>query len=651
MIGRSELICRAFATAVGLVYFCALTHLAGNLCAQPPSPTIDEVAPDLPLPASPPLDAAWLRQANIIQPYGHSAFVFLTDPDRPARLKREFGFNVTIVQPTDSHNTIAHPQDQLTDEQFRAGLARCREAGYRILLYTSVMAMGLTPEFQSGEIAAKHPDWLQRDAAGNHVMVWGVPWLCPNSGAREAALERCLRIVREYDADGVMLDNNQFFKTEAGGWTCHCDACTRKFREYLKSRFGDEEAANLFGKATADLSIPIERGPLHAIWLHWRNRVWAEINETFRARLRLQDPDVMLFANTQYKFDDAMLASDLQYEREDVVLSESVGLNSQHVSEKLTLGHGLAAGRPLFNYIGTFSKFDDYTGLLPPDVISPMIAATLAHNARPWIVDGFDEGPTDANSRAEMRKLLRWHADHPALFDKSRASEVASLISTVSRDLVRKPLIPPHIGLLQSAGIPVVALRDDRLTLDQLRPFQIIVAETSACLSAASAETLAKWVRAGGTLLAAQDTGTHNELGQLLPRATLWHRLGLRGAPDTKLKVGEGTVFSPAADKLAATAHEVTREFGFLVDAATGVEVVAYRDPSILLLHVLRQKPLTQPVAIRLPSRFMPTSATAKWYVPGEKTPLSLELEHRDGRTRFFLGHEPLYSVVEIPLR
>jgi hypothetical protein len=140
-------------------------------------------------------------------------------------IKKEFGFNALIVQPPDSHNTIAAAADKLTEKQFRDGIAAYRRAGYRVMLYTSVMALGLAPEFQSGQISREHPDWLQRDPKGNPVMVWGVPWLCPSTGAREAALDRCLRIVREYNADGVMLDNNQFFFA-AAGWTCHCDACT-----------------------------------------------------------------------------------------------------------------------------------------------------------------------------------------------------------------------------------------------------------------------------------------------------------------------------------------------------------------------------------------------------------------------------------------
>src|SRR5262249_33554120 len=155
--------------------------------------------------------------------------------------------------------------DKFTEEQFNVGLAAYRAAGYRIMLYTSVMALGLAPEFQSGQIAREHPDWLQRDRKGNPVLVWRVPWLCPSTGARQAALERCLRITREYKPDGLMLDNNQFF-IAAAGWTCHCDACTKAFRNYLEKRFGSEKCAQLFGIEPQELQIPSDEGPLYFEW-------------------------------------------------------------------------------------------------------------------------------------------------------------------------------------------------------------------------------------------------------------------------------------------------------------------------------------------------------------------------------------------------
>lgn len=609
---------------------------------------------DLPLPASPPNSATWLREANILQPYALSQFVALANPgDRPARLKQDFGFNAIIVLPTDAHNVSPDLKDRvahgLTDEQFRAGVAAYRAAGYRPILYTSVMALGLSPDFMSEKIKREHPDWLQRDPKGNPVMVWGVPWLCPNTGARDAALTRAVRIVREYRADGIMLDNNQFFFAE-GGWTCHCDSCKKAFREYVDRRFGVEKTKRLFGVAPNELPIPTEAGPLFSLWMHWRNRVWAEVNESFRARLRQVNPKIMFFANTQFLFETGMLGTDFQYEREDVLLSETVGLNSRQISEKMVLGHALAAGRPLWNYIGTFSKPDDYTGLLPAATISPMIAATLAHAARPWIVDGFDLGPTDATARKEMSRLLGWHATHQELFTGESWAGVATIISPNSRNVLKRPLIPPHLSALQNAGTPVIGLRDEKLSAKLLRPFRFLTVETAACLNDESARVLAKWVRKGGTLIAAADTGTYDEFGRKRTDSSLWRALDLKTAPMKIISIGRGKVVAPESGEFATTALQLTQPASFQIAPDAGIEIVAYQKEKYLLLHLVRHQPADKPATLRLPEIFRAADMRAQFLIPGAGAQ-TLSLSTEAGVTAIGLTNIPAYGVIKIPLR
>ncbi|HEX3601346.1 MAG TPA: hypothetical protein VHU84_14435 [Lacipirellulaceae bacterium] len=127
------------------------------------STDLKQLPPDLPLPVSPANPSPWLRDAIVLQPYGHSEFTAITEADtRALRRKKEFGFNTIVVQSPDSHNTIATAGDKLTEKQFRAGLVAYRAAGYHTMLYTSVMALGLSPEFQSGAIAREHPNGAAR---------------------------------------------------------------------------------------------------------------------------------------------------------------------------------------------------------------------------------------------------------------------------------------------------------------------------------------------------------------------------------------------------------------------------------------------------------------------------------------------------------
>jgi hypothetical protein len=613
--------------------------------------TVEKLPPDMPMPAAAPSNSKWLREAIVLQPYGPSEYLALVDPgDRPQRLRKDFGFNAIIVQPPDSHNTVADAKNQLTEEQFRAGVAAYRAANYRLILYTSLMALGLSPEFQSGQVSREHPEWLQRDPKGNPVMAWGVPWLCPNTGAREAALARALRITREYQADGIMLDNNEFFFA-AAGWTCHCAGCTKMFRNYARQRFDEEGCRRLFGAPPDDLKIPSEEGPLHALWLNWRNRAWAEINESFRARLRRLNPKILCFANTQYAYDNAMLGTDFQYEHEDVVLSESVSLSSRQMSEKMVLGHAMASGRPLWNYIGTFSKGDDYTGLKPASLIGPLIASTVAHGARPWIVDGFDLGPTDAAARMEMSRLIGWQSRHEEFYTAEPWAGVAAIISLSSRNVLHRPLIPPHISVLQSIGTPVIGLHDDTISTKMLRPFRVITIETAACLNDQSARTLAAWVRKGGVLIAARDAGSFDELGRKRLEASLWAALGLAAAPHEEVPIGRGKVLAPEPANFAKTASRLTPAESFGIDPNSGAEVVSYSNGKYLLLHIIRHLPGNKPLALHFPTIFHPKILRAGMFVPGSDETQNVSLIPGQGGAQLILTNQLPYCLVQIPLR
>ena len=406
----------------------------------------------------------------MLQPVAHSQFTMMTHlGDRPRHLRTEFGFNAITIQPPDSHNcdTGLPDRDRLSEEQFRAGMAAYRAAGYHVLLYTSVEAC---------DSDARVSEWSSRPytsrvvatrSQGNPVNVYGQPWLCPTAAGHDNTrpTDRAVRITRQYQPDDILLDNSEILF--CGGQLDmplrpHAE---KAFRDYVKQRFGVEQAKRFRCGTRNQLEIPLREGPLFALWLQWRNRVWAQINESFRARLREVDPKIMIVANTQYLYENACLATDLQYVHEDAVVSESVGLDSWQMSRKMALGSALAEGRPLWNYIGTFTEADTYTGIKPPEVISPLIIATIAHQARPWIVDGFDDGHTDPRARQAMSKLLAWHNTHPQFYTNTPWARAGVVLSLSSRNVLHRALIPESLGALLSAGVPAAARRSATKTL------------------------------------------------------------------------------------------------------------------------------------------------------------------------------------------
>ncbi|MFH1268707.1 MAG: beta-galactosidase, partial [Planctomycetota bacterium] len=276
---------------------------------EPPEP----LAPDLPLPSLPPAGESWTRTARIVQPWGPTQWdAIVRAGERAPWLSGDFGFDAVIVLPPEAHNAITGEEHHVTETEFDAALRAYRAAGFRVVLYTSIMHCGHAPVWQNGSLSKTHPEWSQRGPEGEPVTVYGAEWLCPSTGALPFTVEYTRGLIARYAAEAVMLDNNEFFTTPSG-LTCHCAGCQTGFRRYLAARFGDA----VLGEPTAGMKIPTEPGALYNVWLRWRNRVWAEATERFRVELRKEAPDVVVLANTQYLRSSPDLATDLQYAHED----------------------------------------------------------------------------------------------------------------------------------------------------------------------------------------------------------------------------------------------------------------------------------------------------------------------------------------------
>jgi hypothetical protein len=269
----------------------------------------------------------------------------------------------------------------------------------------------------------------------------------------------------------------------------------------------------------------------------------------------------------------------------------------------------------------------------------------------PWIVDGFDLGPTDVAARREMSRLLGWQATHEDLFQAEPWAGVGALISLGSRNVLHRPLIPPHISALREVGTPVIGLRDDAVSLESLKPFRVVTVETSACLSVATADVLAKWVRSGGTLIAARDTETYDELGRRRDVSSLWHALELSTAPSDAVAVGKGKVIAPAPEAFAKTVVGLTDSVSFHLAAVSGIEVVPYRTDQSLLIHLVGHGRATGSLTLRLPSDFAPAGNSAQWFIPGSEDAAALPVLLVQGTATFAIKDVPVYSVLRLPLR
>jgi len=562
----------------------------------------EPLPPDLPLPSLLPGGENWTRTARIVQPWGPTQWDAIARAEELApRLAKHFGFNTIIILPPEAHNAITTEKQHVSESQFGAARRAYRAAGFRVILYTSIMHCGHAPVWQGGSLTKTHPEWSQRGPQGEPVTIYGAEWLCPSTGALAYTIEYTAGIVRRWGADAVMLDNNQFFSTPSG-LTCHCAGCQSGFRRYIKARFGEA----VFGKPSDEVKIPTRPGPLYNLWLLWRNRVWADAIEQFRIELRKDNPHIVVLANTQYLRSSPDLATDLQYEHEDAVLSESRGMSLDGIVDKLLLGRALAKDRPLWNYLGTFQE-GDFGRLVSAELVSMNVSTSLACLARPWVVYyGFFENPeANKESLLRMRTTLAWHQAHDPQRQGLRPyAPVLSLVSLGSRNCRAARLIPIHVGALRKMGVCTWMIEESALSGSGLERCRVLLIEDAPCLSQAGVAAIVAFVRAGGVVIASAGTGLYDQIGRARPRSALWTELGLSHSPLRPVQCGKGTALAMTLPARWKDLAEWLRFAQFTVEPETQAAVLPYLDPQgQFVVYVCAAGPLPADIRVQVPGR------------------------------------------------
>jgi len=595
-----------------------------KLLERTPLPQSLRWPPERPL-AAYPVNGNWLKEASIIQPWGETQAIAVRQASEWApHFAKEHGFSAIILMPPAAHNAITASAEHIAEEEFRQALALYRQAGLRLILYTSIMHMGHDPQWQFGELAQTHPEWAMRDQRGRTINLYGQPWLCPSTGALEATIAYTQQIVKAYDADAVMLDNNEFMFTEGGHWTCYCAACQQKWRQYLKERFGAKPipGTNLLPEKAA---IPqSEEESLWGLWLSFRKRIWAEACELYRQRLRKVKPDIVVLANTQYAYSSGVLAVDQQYEHLDAVLSESRGNSPRQMAAKLLLGRALACGRPLWNYIGTFNE-KNYKLLRKPEEIAGLCAASMAVGANPWIVFYGFTGPENQPALAILQRYNQfWRKQAHVLGASELGGDIGYLFSTESRDLLKTPLLAPVLEALIAIGTPIRPLRDTpTLTAESLQGVRMLLAIHNPCLYEATAKRLASWIRSGGTLVISPETGWRDEYGRWRPRSLMMHYLQLkRIASGQSHKIGRGKIICVADEKEVLELVRKFNEAAAIAQTPVGVFYHRSRQGQTIIAVLGLEKEIGK-ILLQVPF----SCTQAELYRPGADTPQPLSIQ------------------------
>ena len=621
---------------------------------SPSVSVFEELPPDLPLPSSPIQGLDWTRSAIIIQPWGYSQKEMMEGHDDKfaSILRSKYGFNTLCVMPPTALAAVGGGRQNESD--FTNSLTQFRKAGYKVILYSSLVNAGHDPSWYAA--LKNHPEWRQINPAGASAT-----WLCPNSGAFEFNLNYTKAIVARYGADGVMLDNNFFASPDNNvGVSCYCDSCERKFKAYVLRRFG-QRAEQILGVSCAQMKIPRAAGPLYNLWKIWRNRSLAEATENVRRNL----PGLIVLANTQYWWWTMgeygwALASDLQYPHEDMVLSESYASeaygmpnqDSSGISTKLIMGRAIAGERPLCDLIGTFQweppKFEP---LKSAAVLQRRLGVALMYLAQPWLGYYGMETPgaeSDASRRA-LSELLRFRTDNEGLYEGLQQwGSVGSILPNGSYNClgVQCPVVPPHVVTLRKRGFPTDGLYDLTLNLTDLAKHHVVVAENVVCLSEEKTSMLVKWIKSGGTLIATPDLAYRDEIGRQRASSKMAEIINV---PDLKSKrLGRGRlIIERAGDLPKSVQAQVDETFTFQDIGDRKVELQPYASiaKDRLVLHIANHgADMAKPWTIVLPPSVSKAARQAVFHTP-KGTAQILRI-----RDRLILPAMEAYAVIEIEL-
>eukprot|EP01052_Picozoa_sp_SAG31_P019766 SAG31_NODE_1456_length_8264_cov_4.918570_4_plen_1194_part_00 len=502
-----------------------------------------EMPEDLALPVVPAASSVltWLRSATVVQIQG-CELNLLVQNRTAAAAWRSLGFDTVVFDSPDMHNIYFPAQTPVSEQQFAQVLADFKAAGFKIVFYTSLTNLGHSPLWQNGTLGRVHPEWSMRDATGRTIDIYGNPWLSPcSTAAVNESISYTEQLADKYRADGIMLDNNIYEQGFNGTAVDYCSACETKFRAYVTVRFGTR-CRDFFGVDLADIHIPRNKQPsaLYQLWIHWRNRVWAE--EIIAFRQRFSPRNIAVAANILYLSPTWTFGSGLAPRYEDLVISESRSMTPSYLSNKAAFSFTAAssADHPLFDYVGLIVESGRVATcidqqLLPSETLIRDLTSSWMHGTRPWCFSGGlipvnatgnrTLNPWSAKNSASLaafEHLLHWFTMKkpsslpPAVLPV--AGQVAYLSSFASRDVAGMAQIPNSASVLRAIGVPAAFLSDLFVTATQLSKCHVLLIEDVCCISAGLRDSIVEWGSTGGhTLVMWPGTATQDEIGRVQP--------------------------------------------------------------------------------------------------------------------------------------
>lgn len=371
----------------------------------------------------------------------------------------------------------------------REVLRLCKKHGLRYITY-------YWAQREPKAVADEHPDWRCVSAAGKET-----GYFCVNTPYRQLLKDRCVELVAEVGVDGVFFD---MFHARAD--ECYCSACKDKFRR-------------LTGKEP-----PLKEDFDSLVWQQWVDFKYRSIEESLleiNRAIKAANPQAALMANTW----NAWVIRNPHNVRNSIRVAECVDAVLEETGWYDSVDPSFFAFSSLHNFMswhlgglckdkpGLMWSSGSFMGAAPIDYTEAAIRTAAIQT----------NGAVAAQTTLDRDVFQRYMADVAARDEFLRGARIEPWCGLIvsektelryGRDDPKQRYLKGVYGAFQmmlERHLPVSLVTDRELELGRVEPHRVLFAPNCAAMSAAEMETVRKFVRAGGGLVATYETSRYDE--------------------------------------------------------------------------------------------------------------------------------------------
>ena len=364
-------------------------------------------------------------------------------------------------------------------------------------------------------------NWEQRDQ-NNQWVPYGIQtfrhYACPNEPAYRKYLKRILKIgVEEVRADQITFDNVML---QPEPKSCRCPRCLKAFRDFLRQKYPTPEAVrrrfglpdvdwiqvNEWASPTQPDGLTELNDPVLQEWVRFRCESLARHAGALHDYIKSLNPDVSVYFNIK-------------------------GVYSYNRYWANAVYHPLFAGHLdvlAFDTGGYDARIDSGTGALVSQIRSYKMARGLGASCHEGLRDdvhaavhiafgyetpvkGYPGAQFLAHTITPIMEFYREYRDRyytgtEMVADVAVLRNWPSMAYSINATYVPATLMEQ---VLIQHKVPFDLIFEEQL--DRIKRYSAVILAGQECVGDAQAETLLKYVRNGGTLVVAGNTGQYNE--------------------------------------------------------------------------------------------------------------------------------------------